>query len=62
MDTKGLERPTSEKELNKEEQRCQDFNPILGYDLSKHYRKRKNKKIRCILVEDGTTKATPAYP
>ena len=30
-----------------QEQRLQDFNPISGYDLSKHYRKRKNKKTRC---------------
>ena len=65
MDTKGLERPTSENELKNEriqsrlklrkqnverilqEKRLQDFNPISGYDLSKHYRKRKNKKTRC---------------
>ena len=30
-----------------QDQRLQDFNPISGYDLSKHYRKRKNKKTRC---------------
>ena len=66
MDTKGLERPTSENELKNEriqsrlklmkqsierilqEKRLQDFNPISGYDLSKHYIKRKNKKTRCL--------------
>ena len=65
MDTRGAERPTSEKELMNErmqnrlklrkqniekilqDKRLQDFNPISGYDLSKHYRKRKNKKTRC---------------
>ena len=30
-----------------QDKRLQDFNPISGYDLSKHYRKRKNKKTKC---------------
>ena len=65
MDRRGVERPTSEKELMNErmqnrlklrkqhiekilqDKRLQDFNPIQGYDLQKHCKKRKSKMIRC---------------